>query len=110
VEQKNENNKPRVERLVDMVEYQRDAVVSRALIDKPSGTLTLFAFDEGQGLSEHTAPYDAMVYILNGEALITISGEEYRLSAGDSIIMPANIPHALYAIQKYKMLLSMIRS
>lgn len=99
-----------VARLVDLVDYQEGSVVSRTLIDKKTGTLTLFAFDEKQGLSEHTAPFDALVYILDGEAEITISGKAFHLRAGDMITMPATKPHALRAIKKFKMMLVMIRS
>ena len=84
--------------------------VSRTLIDKQIGTLTLFAFDDGQGLSEHTAPYDAFVQIVDGAADITIGGEDHRVAAGQMIIMPANVPHALRAAGKFKMLLVMIRA
>jgi quercetin dioxygenase-like cupin family protein len=101
---------PQVSRLSDMVEYQKGSVVSRTLIDKKAGTLTLFSFDKGQGLSEHTAPFDALVYILDGEAEISISGEPFHLQAGEMIIMPANKPHALKAIERFKMMLVMIRS
>lgn len=93
-----------------LVEYQADAVVSRTLIDKTVGTLTLFAFDKGQGLSEHTAPYDAFVYILDGQAEIIISGKSLNVAQGDMVIMPANKPHALNATQRFKMLLVMIRA
>lgn len=110
MEQDTQKGLPVVAEITSMVAYQPGAVVSRTLIDKPTGTLTLFAFDEDQGLSEHTAPYDALVQVLEGEALITISGKEYHLAAGDMIIMPANEPHALKAVKKYKMLLGMIRS
>ena len=96
--------------LTDLVDYQRGSVVSREIIKKKTGTVTLFAFDEGQGLSEHTTPFDALVCILDGEAEITISGKPHRLSAGEMIIMPANEPHALKAVKRYKMLLVMIRS
>lgn len=97
-------------KLSDLVDYQSGSVVSREIIKKKTGTLTLFAFDEGQGLSEHTTPFDALVYILDGEAEITISGKPHRLKAGEMIIMPANEPHALHAVKRYKMLLVMIRS
>ena len=97
-------------RLVDLIEYQEGSVVSRTLIDKKAGTVTLFAFDEGQGLSEHTAPYDAMVQILEGEATVTISGKSIIVKQGDMTIMPAAKPHALSAVTRFKMLLSMIRS
>jgi quercetin dioxygenase-like cupin family protein len=97
-------------RLTDLVNYQNGSVVSRTLIDKTVGTVTLFAFDQGQGLSEHTAPYDALVHILDGEASITISGKTFRLSAGEITIMPANEPHALSAVTRFKMMLVMIRA
>lgn len=99
----------RVAPLIELVKYQPGAVVSREVIRKKTGTVTLFAFDEGQGLSEHTAPFDALVYILEGEAEIKLSGEPHVLNAGDTIIMPANEPHALKAVKPYKMLLVMIR-
>jgi len=98
------------ERLIDLVNYQEKSVVSRTLIDKKTGTVTLFAFDEGQGLSEHTAPFDALVYLLDGEAEITISGKSRHVKEGEIIIMPANEPHALKAVEKFKMMLTMIRS
>jgi len=97
-------------RLVDLIEYQEGSVVSRTLIDKKAGTVTLFAFDEGQGLSEHTAPYDAMVQILEGEATVTISGKSVIVKQGEMTIMPAAKPHALSAVTRFKMLLTMIRS
>jgi len=97
-------------KLADMVNYQEGSIVSRTLIDKKSGTVTLFAFAEGQGLSEHTAPFDAMVYILDGECEVTISGKPFYLKVGDMIIMPANKPHALKATKAFKMVLVMIRS
>jgi quercetin dioxygenase-like cupin family protein len=96
--------------LVNLIGYQDGAVVSRTIIDKVAGTVTLFAFDINQGLSEHTAPYDALVYIIEGEADITISGKHVRLKKGEVTIMPANEPHALSAVTKFKMLLTMIRS
>ena len=97
-------------KLVDLVDYQNGSVVSRTIIEKKTGTVTLFAFDEGQGLSEHTAPFDALVFLLDGEAEITISGKPHRLKEGEMIIMPADEPHALRAIKKFKMVLTMIRS
>lgn len=97
-------------RLIDLTNYQQGAVVSRTLISRKAGTLTLFAFDEGQGLSEHTAPYDALAYILEGEAEITISGKPLKLLDGETVLMPANEPHAVKALSKFKMLLMMIRS
>ena len=99
-----------VNRLVDLVAYQRRSVVSRTIIDKKTGTVTLFSFDEGQGLSEHTAPFDALVYLLDGEAEISISGKPLHLREGEMVIMPANQPHALKAVKRFKMLLAMIRS
>ena len=95
---------------VDLVGYQEGAVVSRTIIDKDTGTLTLFAFDEGQGLSEHTAPFDALVHVIDGEAEVTISGKSLNLIEGEMVIMPANQPHALRAIKRFKMMLVMIKS
>jgi len=96
--------------LVDMIAYQADAVVSRTIIDKKIGTVTVFAFDDGQGLSEHTAPFDAMVQVLDGEVEITIAGAPRNLKAGELIIMPAGQPHSLKALGRFKMLLTMIRA
>ena len=93
-----------------LIDYQEGSVVSRTIIDKKTGTITLFAFDENQGLSEHTAPYDAMVYVLDGEVDVTISGKPFRLKQGEMTIMPANEPHALAAKTRFKMLLVMIKS
>ncbi len=101
---------PCIEYLIDSVGYQAGSVVSKQLIKKETGNITLFAFDEGQGLSEHTAPYDAFVYVLDGETEISISKNPFNLKKGDMIIMPANKPHALKALTKFKMLLVMIRS
>lgn len=92
-----------------LVDYQKGAVVSRAVMSGKAGTVTLFAFDEGQGLSEHTAPYDALVQLLEGEAEVTIAGEKLRVQAGEMVIMPAQQPHALRAIKRFKMMLVMIR-
>ncbi|MFA7342087.1 MAG: cupin domain-containing protein [Candidatus Methanomethylophilaceae archaeon] len=94
----------------ELTSYQDGAVVSRTLLNKNVGTLTLFSFDEGQGLSEHTAPYDATVLILDGEASVHIDGEEFHLQEGEMIIMPANKPHSLHAVKRFKMLLIMIRA
>ena len=94
----------------DLIDYQEGSVVSRTIIEKKVGTVTLFAFDEKQGLSEHTAPFDALVYLLEGEAEVTISGKPFHLKGGEMLIMPANQPHALKATHKFKMLLTMIRS
>jgi len=96
--------------LTDLADYQEGFVVSRTIIDKKTGTVTFFAFDEGQGLSEHTVPFDALVYLLEGEAEIVISGKPIQLKEGEMVIMPANQPHALRATKKYKMILTMIRS
>ena len=100
---------PRVLKLEDMIDYQENSIVSRTIIDREAGTVTLFAFDEGQGLSEHTAPYDAMVYVIEGEVEIKISDKPYHLKEGDMIVMPANEPHALKALSKFKMLLVMVK-
>ncbi|MCJ7577640.1 MAG: cupin domain-containing protein [candidate division Zixibacteria bacterium] len=96
--------------LVDLIDYQDDSVVSREIINKKTGTITAFAFDEGQGLSEHTAPFDAVVQILDGEAQLTIGGEVLSAFTGQMVIMPANVPHSVKATKKFKMLLTMIRS
>jgi len=102
--------KARAKNLVNLIDYQEGSVVSRTLIDKTVGTLTLFAFDEGQGLSEHTAPFDAFVYIIDGEAEVLISNKAYSVGTGQMIIMPANEPHSLKAPEKFKMMLVMIRA
>ncbi|MDH4067956.1 MAG: cupin domain-containing protein [Dehalococcoidia bacterium] len=97
-------------RLIDLADYQEGSVVSRTIIDKKAGTVTFFAFDEGQGLSEHTAPFDAMVYLIEGETEIVISGKPIHVKGGEMVIMPANRPHALRAVKSFKMILTMIRS
>lgn len=94
----------------DLISYQSGAVVSRTVLDKKAGTITVFSFDQGEGLSEHTAPYDATVLILDGEVEITISGRPLRAKAGEMVIMPADQPHALRALTAFKMLLVMIRA
>ena len=99
-----------VVRLNELIEYQEGSVVSRTLLNKETGTITLFAFDKGQGLSEHTAPFDALVYLIDGEAEIVISGNPLTLKTGEMVLMPANKPHAVKAIKKFKMLLTMIKS
>ena len=96
--------------LAGLVEYQAGTVVSRTVIDKSVGTVTVFAFDEGEGLSEHTAPYDALVAIVDGEAEVMIDAEPHRLHTGEMIIMPANHPHSLRAVGRFKMVLVMIRA
>ncbi len=105
-----EDIKGKVLKTADLIEYQDGSVVSREIIRKDTGTVTIFAFDKGEGLSEHTAPFDAMVQIIDGKAEITISGNKNILEKGEMIIMPANEPHALKALEKYKMVLTMIRS
>jgi quercetin dioxygenase-like cupin family protein len=100
----------RVRSLADLVNYQEKAVVSKTLLEKKTGTVTLFAFDQGQGLSEHTAPFEALVYVLDGEVEIMIAGSPFHVKQGEMIIMPANKAHALKAIKKFKMMLIMIRS
>jgi quercetin dioxygenase-like cupin family protein len=97
-------------RLADHISYQEGAVVSKTVLQKPTGTVTLFAFDAGQKLSEHTAPFDAMVEVLDGEAELVIGGETVTVGAGSLAIMPANVPHAVNAVKRFKMLLTMIRS
>jgi len=96
--------------LIDMVNYQKDAIVSKTIIEKGAGTVTLFAFDKDQGLSEHTAPFDALVQVIVGEVEIRISGMPFNLKQGEMIIMPAHEPHALKAVNNFKMLLTMIRA
>ncbi|HEX7320744.1 MAG TPA: cupin domain-containing protein [bacterium] len=109
-EKTNKNLKSQVLDLNGLIDYKSGSVVSREVINKKKGTVTLFSFDRGQGLSEHAAPYDALVYLLAGEAAITISGKKHRLKTGEMIIMPAHAPHALAATKKFKMMLVMIRS
>jgi len=95
--------------MADLASYQQGSVVSRQITKEEAGNITLFAFDEGQELSEHTAPYDALVHVLDGEVEVRIAGRPFHLKSGDAIIMPANDPHALKALTKFKMLLTMIR-
>lgn len=97
-------------RLADLVAYQEGSVVSKTLLGKKTGTVTLFAFAAGQGLSEHTAPFDAMVCVLDGVAEVTIDGRPVTVSQGEMVVMPANRPHALKAVERFKMMLTMIRS
>lgn len=97
-------------RLVDLIGYQDGSVVSRIVVKGPTGNVTLFAFDVGQELSEHTTPHDALVHVIDGEAEITIAGTRYRLRSGDAILMPAHHPHAVKAVSRFKMLLTMMRS
>lgn len=104
------SQEPEVMKVSEMIDYQEGSIVSRTLIDKGTGTVTMFAFTKGQGLSEHTAPFDAMVNIIDGEAEIIITGKKYEVKTGEMIIMPANEPHALNARERFKMVLTMIRS
>ena len=110
MQEKKEKTETKASNLQELIDYQEDSVVSHTLIDKKTGTVTLFAFDKNQGLSEHTAPYDAMVYVLEGEVAVTISGNPVTLKQGEMTIMPANQPHALSAKTRFKMLLTMIKS
>ena len=97
-------------KLSELINYQDGSIVSKEIIKGEKGTVTLFAFDKGQGLSEHTAPFDALVYNIDGKAEVTIEGKSHSLGAGEIIMMPANKPHALKAIERFKMLLVMVRS
>ena len=99
-----------VVKTIDLVNYQQGSVVSRTIVKKGTGTLTLFAFDEGQGLSEHTTPFDALAHVVDGTAEITIAGTPQTLHAGEMILLPANQPHSVKAPQRFKMILTMIRS
>ena len=110
--EKSENTKlfAQAANLSSLIDYQAGSVVSRTIIDKTAGTVTVFAFEQGQGLSEHTAPYNALVYIIDGEAQVTISNNPIKLKKGELTIMPANEPHAISAVTNFKMLLIMIRS
>jgi quercetin dioxygenase-like cupin family protein len=105
-----DNLAAQVLRAGDLVNYQAGAVVSRTIVNQKTGTVTLFAFDAGEALSEHTAPYDALAQALDGEAEITIAGQPFHLNAGEMIIMPADQPHAVKALKNFKMMLTMIRS
>jgi quercetin dioxygenase-like cupin family protein len=97
-------------KLSDLINYQENSTVSRTIIDRKTGTVTLFAFDEGEGLSEHTAPFDALVYLVDGETEVSIAGKPIVLREGEMLLMPANKPHALRATKRFKMLLIMIHS
>jgi quercetin dioxygenase-like cupin family protein len=109
-EKESNNRALKVQSMADLVNYQDGSVVSREIIRKSTGTVTLFAFDEGQGLSEHTAPFDALVYVVDGQVEVLISGKAHHLNQGDFVILPANETHALRALSKFKMLLVMIKS
>ena len=102
-------NLSEIKKMVELVDYQEGVVASRTVIGKEVGTVTVFAFDKEQGLSEHMVPFDALVFVVEGEARIKISGKEYNLKGGEMIIMPAGDPHSLKAIEKFKMLLVMIK-
>ncbi|MCB0284874.1 MAG: cupin domain-containing protein [Calditrichaeota bacterium] len=93
-----------------LIEYQEDAIVSRVILKKKTGNITMFAFDKGQELSEHTAPFDAVVHAVDGEFQVTLAGKEHHLNKGQMIIMPANIPHGIYATEKFKMILTMLKN
>jgi len=107
--EKNEFNKSEIFNFQDKVDYSSGGIVSKQVIKTEKGNVSLFAFDKGEGLSEHTAPFDAMVQIIEGKAKITIGGVDFELSEGNTIIMPANISHAVFALGKFKMVLTMIR-
>jgi quercetin dioxygenase-like cupin family protein len=100
---------PEVLSVLDLVQYQPATVVSRTLVKKPTGTITVFAFDANEGLSEHTVPFDALVFVVDGEAEISIAGTPYRIHAGEMLWLPAHRPHAVRAVQRFKMILTMIR-
>jgi quercetin dioxygenase-like cupin family protein len=106
----NDMSRAEVVKARELIDYQEESVVSRTILETETGTVTLFAFAEGQGLSEHTAPFDALVHLLDGEAEVIISGQSLRVREGELVIMPANKPHALKAVTKFKMLLTMLRS
>ena len=100
----------KAQQIVELIKYAGDSIVSKTLLDKPTGTITLFAFDKGQKLTEHISPYDAVVQILDGKARLTIGGKQEKVSQSQIIIMPANVPHAVNADERFKMLLTMIRA
>ena len=106
----NEELRAKVLAPAELIGYQSGSIVSRTIVEKPSGTVTLFAFDKGQTLSEHTSPFDAIVQVLDGKGRFTIAGKPFELEAGRMIIMPANVPHAVDGVEPFKMLLTMIRS
>lgn len=105
----NKTSPPRAVRLADLAAYQEHSVVSREIIGRPAGTVTVFAFDRGEGLSEHTAPFDALVHIIEGTARVLIDGTSHMVSEGEMIIMPADRPHALKAETRFKMLLVLVK-
>jgi quercetin dioxygenase-like cupin family protein len=99
-----------VKSLIELLQYQDGSIVSRVLLKNKGGTVTLFAFDQGEGLSEHTAPFEALVFVMDGEAEVEIAGKVYRVRPGETITLPANIRHAVRAATRFKMLLTMIRA
>ena len=103
------DNTPKVENLATLLQYQEQAIVSRMLVKNSGGSVTLFAFDGGEGLSEHTAPFDALVIGVEGTAEITVAGQQHQVAAGQSLLMPANVPHAVHPVGQFKMLLVMIK-
>jgi quercetin dioxygenase-like cupin family protein len=109
-EQDQNSASPEVKQLIELLQYQDSSIVSRVLLKNKGGTVTLFAFDVGEGLSEHTAPFDALVVVTDGEADIQIAGESFQVRQGETIVLPANKPHALMAATRFKMLLIMIRA
>ena len=106
----NDKQTAKVLDIAKLIDYQEGSVVSRELLRKNTGTITLFAFDKDQGLSEHTAPFDAMIMVVDGRGEVIIGGKSFILNAGETIIMPANITHAVNAVEKFKMVLTMIKS
>lgn len=106
----NNTEHSKVQKLSEMVDYQDGTIVSKTLINKDKGTVTIFAFDKDQTLSEHTAPFDALLQALDGEVEVLISGKKYHLTTGEMILMPANVPHAVKAVEKFKMMLIMIKA
>jgi len=109
-EEQIETTSAKVESLGELLEYQDSSIVSRVLLKNKGGTVTLFAFDMGEGLSEHTAPFEALIFVIDGEAEVEIAGRAYSLTTGETITLPANIPHAVKAATRFKMLLTMIRA
>ena len=110
VKSEQDPNGPEVKQLLDLLQYQNGSIVSRVLLKNQGGTVTLFAFDAGEGLSEHTAPFDALVVVEDGEANIQIAGQSFQVRRGETILLPANKPHAVMAVTPFKMLLIMIRA
>jgi len=109
-EEQIETTSAKVKPLSELLEYQESSIVSRVLLKNKGGTVTLFAFDQGEGLSEHTAPFEALVFVIDGKAEVKIAGKAYSVTTGETITLPANIPHAVKAATRFKMLLTMIRA